>query len=190
MTTPAPPKSGGNVFTRKLGPLPMWVWMVIALVIAGGYALISRSKSASSQATSTASNAAGGVDSSLVPQFVNQTYTTVNPPSAPATTTSSGSTSTSPLNEILQSGHVISPSASKAEVGWTIAQQSPNATQLKVVINGPGVKNQTRYVPASATTATFDALEPGHTYDVSVTPVDAQGQAVGGPNNINLVTSK
>jgi hypothetical protein len=196
MTTPSqpatPPKAsgGGNVFTRKMGPLPMWAWMAIMLVLAGGYYLIKGKGSSSSTTGSTSASTVdtpGGVDSSLVPQFVNQTYVQGAPPAAPAATTS---TSASPINEILQAGHTINPSAGNAQVGWTIAQKSPNATQLKVVINGPGKKNETRYVPASATTATFQDLSPGHTYDVAVTPIDAKGQAVGGPNNINLVTAK
>jgi hypothetical protein len=90
----------------------------------------------------------------------------------------------------LTQGHTINPSAKKAEIGWTIKQQSPNATQLEVVLNGPGVKNQKRYIPASATTATFDNLQPGHTYTAAVTPIDSAGQAVGGPNNVTFITAK
>jgi hypothetical protein len=200
---------GGNVFTRKLGPLPMWAWMAIALLIAVGYYLIKKKSSSASTNTSGAAsspstvNTPGGVDSSLVPQFVNQVYNQETPPPAPNVTVNNttpppttttppptGTPSTSPLNEILQAGHVINPAPGKTEVGWTIKQQSPNATQLKVVVNGPGIKNQTRYIPASATTATIENTQAGHTYDVAVTPVDAQGQAVGGPNNINVVTAK
>lgn len=91
MTTPEEPKSsgGGNVFTRKLGPLPMWAWMGIALAIALAYYLV-KSKSSSTAAatpgTGTDTSGAGGVDSSLVPQFVNQTYVNNTPPAAPAAT--------------------------------------------------------------------------------------------------------
>jgi len=183
----------------------MWGWMAIALLVALFYYLYKKNQSSASSVGSgtgassggAAANTPGGVDASLVPQFVNQTYTTVQPPAAPNVTvnnTTTPPTSTpptaGPLNEILQGGHIISPNPKKAVVGWTIKQQSPNATQLQVVVNGPGIKNQTRYIPASATTATIDSLQPGHTYNVAVTPVDAQGQAVGGPNNIDLVTAK
>lgn len=188
---------GGNVFTRKLGPLPMWGWMAIALLLALFYYLYKKNQSGSSSSGATSSpstvNTPGGVDASLVPQFVNQTYVENTPPAAPAATPAATTTppvANTPLNEILQAGHVINPAAGKTEVGWTIKQQSPNATQLQVVVNGPGIKNQTRYIPASATTATIENTQPGHTYDVAVTPVDAQGQAVGGPNNINVVTAK
>jgi hypothetical protein len=86
-----PSSSGGNVFTRKLGPLPMWAWMAIALVLAIAYYLYKK-KSAASAASATgassgtAANTPGGVDASLVPQFVNQTYTNVSPPAVPITT--------------------------------------------------------------------------------------------------------
>lgn len=87
------PESGGsesgNVFTRKLGPLPVWAWMGIALAVALGYYFWQQnqsnsSSSGSSTSTSADVNTPGGVDSSLVPQFVNQTYTNVTPPSSPS----------------------------------------------------------------------------------------------------------
>lgn len=84
MSTPNEPSSSGNVFTRKLGPLPMWAWMGIALVLAVGYHFYSKSKSSSTTAqTSATNNTPGGVDSSLVPQFINQTYVNGSPPLAP-----------------------------------------------------------------------------------------------------------
>lgn len=203
-----PESSGGsNVFTRKIGPLPMWGWMGIALLLAILYYLYQKNQASSTSSTSTTAsvNTPGGVDSSLVPQFINQNYTTVNPPSAPATTTSTtgstgstgstsstgSSTATSVVSDVLTAGHIISPSPGKATVGWTNGNvNGSGATQLQVVINGPGVaKNQTRYIPASATTATFEDLEPNHDYVVQVTPVDSSGQAVGSPGIINLVTS-
>jgi hypothetical protein len=82
----ARPRSSGNVFTRKVGPLSMWVWMLIALVIAILYYLYkknSESSSSTSTAAAAAGNAPGGVDSSLVPQFVNQVYNQETPPAAP-----------------------------------------------------------------------------------------------------------
>lgn len=84
MSESAPEHSsgGGNVFTRKLGPLPMWAWMGIALAIALGYYLI-KSKSSSSSSDQSSGDAAGGTDSSLVPEFVNQTYVQGSPPAAP-----------------------------------------------------------------------------------------------------------
>ena len=67
----------GNVFTRRIGPLPMWVWLVIVAVIVVGWAYW-RNRQSAGQASS--SSTATGTDASQVPQFVNQTYTTVQPP--------------------------------------------------------------------------------------------------------------
>ncbi len=93
MSMPAEPSGNSNVFTRKVGPLPMWTWMGIALVLAIAYYLYKKHSSAgASQATGsgstsgTAANTPGGVDASLVPQFVNQTYVNGTPPAAPSVT--------------------------------------------------------------------------------------------------------
>jgi hypothetical protein len=70
-----------NIFTHKFGPLPMWVWLVISAGILLGWSYF-RNKSSGQQ-----TQQANTTDASQVPQFVNQTYTTVNPPSAPGTGT-------------------------------------------------------------------------------------------------------
>lgn len=90
----APPrKEGGggakSTFTRKLGPLPLWAWMGVGLAVVLVYANWKKSKQgASSTGTGTAAgatsvNSPGGVDASLVPQFINQTYVQDQPPTAP-----------------------------------------------------------------------------------------------------------
>lgn len=66
-----------NVFTRKIGPLPMWAWVAII-----GGAILAWSFWKNKTAGSTTSTPATGTDASQVPQFVNQTYTTVSPPVA------------------------------------------------------------------------------------------------------------
>lgn len=84
------PQGGGNVFTRKIGPLPMWAWMGIALALAIVYYLYKKHQSGSSSSTSSTQNSSmntpGGVDASLVPQFVNQVYNQETPPVAPNVT--------------------------------------------------------------------------------------------------------
>ena len=78
---PAPPSpsrgraGGGNVFTRKIGPLSMWVWLLIGIALIGAYVLWKRN-----QASQTAQPTA---NASQVPQFVNQVYTNGVPPTAP-----------------------------------------------------------------------------------------------------------
>lgn len=69
---------GGNVFTRHIGPLPMWAWTAIVGAVIVGWAWYKNRQGASSG--SSQSSSAGA---SQVPEFVNQTYTTVQPPSAP-----------------------------------------------------------------------------------------------------------
>ena len=66
----------GNVFTNKLGPLPMWAWVAIA---GAGIVVWAYLKNRSASASST-SGGASSVPASDVPQFVNQTYTTVTAP--------------------------------------------------------------------------------------------------------------
>lgn len=69
-----------GVFSRKLGPLPLWAWMAIMTVVAVGWYVFQQKKSSSSSASSTPS----GTPSNLIPQFVNQTYTNVTPPAEPS----------------------------------------------------------------------------------------------------------
>ena len=84
---PGPDQSSDNVFTRKIGPLPMWGWMAIALLLALFYYLYKKNSSSGGGASASTVNTPGGVDSSLVPQFVNQNYAAPEPPEAPQMTT-------------------------------------------------------------------------------------------------------
>jgi hypothetical protein len=83
-TAPATSKKE-NVFTHKIGPLPMWGWLAIvggALVAWRVYASKNAATAAAQQGTTTNPS----TPSDQVPQFVNQTYTTVTAPSATAAT--------------------------------------------------------------------------------------------------------
>ena len=75
---PEQPGRKENVFTRKIGPLSMWVWVVIIGSAIVAYSLYKR-KTASATATP---GTATGTDASQVPQFVNQTYTNPTAPVA------------------------------------------------------------------------------------------------------------
>jgi hypothetical protein len=90
MAPAAPPAKAGNLFTRKIGPLPMWAWTGIILVPVVIYGVIEHKKSASSSSAST--DASDQTDASQVPQFVNQVYTNPTPPSAPGTPAQAGPT--------------------------------------------------------------------------------------------------
>lgn len=87
MSTPQQGEGGGGgFFTRKIGPLPVWGWTAI---VAGMFLLYSlyKGKKNNSQAQSASTvNQPGGVDASLVPQFINQTYDNDMPPAAPNVT--------------------------------------------------------------------------------------------------------
>lgn len=117
--------AGGNIFTRKLGPLPMWAWMGIGLGGALAFTSWSRNKKAAADAKDkstsgtlpTTQTASGSTPASLIPQFVNQVYTQGTPPAvtqpSPATPAASNDQRTV-LNPIFN------------EVGWNDkAKQSP-----------------------------------------------------------------
>lgn len=78
-----PAERSGNVLTNKLGPLPVWGWAGIGLLGAVLFYLWNKNKS---NRQNSGVNTPGGVDSSLVPQFVNQTYVQNVPPPAPSMT--------------------------------------------------------------------------------------------------------
>ena len=67
---------GGNVFTRKIGPLPMWGWVAIV----GGAILAWAYYKNRTAGSTTSSTSATGTDASQIPQFINQTYVTTSPP--------------------------------------------------------------------------------------------------------------
>jgi len=93
--SPPPARSGGgNFFTQKLGPMPMWAWIGIATAGVLMFYLYRKNQAAASTAAASTSTSTGTdtTDSSLIPQFVNQVYTNNTPPAAPPSTT----TSTSP----------------------------------------------------------------------------------------------
>lgn len=91
MSESAPERSsgGGNVFTRKMGPLPLWGWMAIVAGLALVYSLYKKNQAGSTNtmsANQASANSPGGVDASLVPQFINQEYVNTSPPAAPNVT--------------------------------------------------------------------------------------------------------
>lgn len=87
MSTPNEPSSGGgNFLTRKIGPLPMWGWVAIAAGLILLYSYRQKSQQTTAASTNTAANTPGGVDSSLVPQFINQEYVNTSPPQSPSVT--------------------------------------------------------------------------------------------------------
>ena len=80
MAEPVPPRSEGGfkgALKRPIGPLPTWGWvLVLALVVIGWAWWHNRS-------TQKAAASADTGQSSQVPEFVNQNYTTLQPPVPP-----------------------------------------------------------------------------------------------------------
>ena len=66
-----------NVLKRPIGPLPTWAWVAIVAGIIVAWAWWRNRQTTTSSSTGSTANA------SQVPQFVNQTYTSVQPPSEP-----------------------------------------------------------------------------------------------------------
>jgi hypothetical protein len=109
---PEPRSSGGgNILTRKLGPLPVWGWMGIGLVAAIGWYMIQKKKTPA--ATTAQSASSGTTDTSLIPQFVNQVYTNGRPPSGH--NPRAGTTTTAPPTE---SGGSVIMSIPDGSGGW------------------------------------------------------------------------
>jgi hypothetical protein len=156
-TQPAKPSGGGgNVFQRKIGPLAMWVWMVLALLLALAFYLYRKNAAGSSSNTSGAGsspstvNTPGGVDSSLVPQFVNQTYVQGTPPAAPATatTTVSKTNSTADYSVTSQGNQTLAQMAQTEGVS-TAAFGGTNAA-AKTFLSTTYKKNPKAIIPKGA----------------------------------------
>jgi hypothetical protein len=135
-TPPASSSSKGNLFTRKIGPLSTWVWILLISAPIVLYSFYERSKNAKAAAPATSSATTSGmVSGSQVPQFVNQTYTTVEPPSAPA------SLPTAPV-------HHRQPAPAPAPPTQPTPQPTPvAATPPPVATPTPGPSGVTEPVP-------------------------------------------
>ena len=153
---PAAParSSGGNVFARKLGPLPMWAWMGVALAVALAYYLWKKDKSTTAAGSATAgttstSTGTGTTDSSLIPQFVNQTYVNSAPPSAPGVPGPPGATGAT--------GTAGAAAPAQAQASIYPAPQSTTASKLSntsVKVNWAYITSATPK-PASYTVAAY-----------------------------------
>jgi hypothetical protein len=78
---PAAPARKENVFTNKIGPLPMWAWVAVVAAALVAWRLWSSKNAAAQQQPTTIPS----TPADQVPQFVNQTYVTTTPPNTPAT---------------------------------------------------------------------------------------------------------
>lgn len=120
---------GGNVFMRKLGPAPLWLWMAAGLGVALAWSAIRKNKTAQTApagTASTSSTTAAGSLAAQTPPFIIQNYP--QPPTAPASapTTTPQSTSTpAPITspQVVSVGHNESV---QAVVDWAQKNGFPN----------------------------------------------------------------
>jgi hypothetical protein len=119
-----PASSGGGklgVWKKKYGPLPLWGWGVLVLLGILAY-LWYKNKNANATASSTTASDSTGAGQ--VPQFVNQTYTTVTPPAAAATPASTSTASVSnqiPGHQVITSNGQMTLAQIAAKYGTTSA---------------------------------------------------------------------
>jgi hypothetical protein len=168
---PAPTRSSSsNVFTRKMGPLPVWAWMGVALGVALAYYYWKQNKASASTASQASSTQAGTTDSSLVPQFVNQTYVNDAPPQQP--------------NPVPPPTDVDPGGPSKPPPGNAQANQYPAPTGLKVSkLTGTSAKVNWNYItgatpkPSSYTVALYQLNGKLASYTTVNAPDTASGAA-------------
>lgn len=123
----APPARSSRlgIFSNQLGPFPLWVWMLIFTILAIAYYLYQKQKNGTSNSTS--STTPSGTPSSLIPQFVNQTYVQGTPPSSPnpANPTQVQNVPAAPGNPS------VTPYDTYAHFGW---QAVPGTTSYKLKV--------------------------------------------------------
>jgi LysM repeat protein len=149
--TPGEPQGGKlGVFSSKLGPLPLWAWLAIITIIALVYYVYSQKKNSNSNSSTSNSTGSDEESSSLIPQFVNQTYTQVLPPSppnpsnpsqpAPPQQTQTGGQTTTPPTQTTtpptSTGSSKPPTTSTTTVKTTGKMPAKPSTPSEPIFNG------------------------------------------------------
>jgi hypothetical protein len=182
---PASSKTPSNFLFRTIGPAPVWAWLIAAAALGIGVFLWRRN---SQQSSAAGASNIGTTGDSQIPQFVNQTYTSVTPPdddnNGPDIDVPPHPHEPPPLTVKLWGGKVTSVSNNRATVTW----HATGANKFRVIINGPGFKNKT--TTQTGTTASFTGLHAGHTYVVLVQAIDAAGHAIGQPGKVDIITTR
>ena len=123
---------GGNVFTQRIGPLPMWAWVAIA----GGILLVWRVMAGKkSQAAETTPS----TPADQVPQFVNQTYVSTTAPSAGVGGTVPSPTTPTPPGQPGPTTPMPPTPTTPQQVGRAIASAIASVTGLRAT--GKGATN-------------------------------------------------
>ena len=191
---PQPRSSGGGkirqTLTAPIGPLPMWAWVAIAAVILVAWRLYANKGQQQSQAATSDT----GTSANDVPQFVNQTYTTVTPPQQgppgpPGPPGPAGAEEppgpTGPATRIIPRPEVrpglrppkmvtgikgTGATANSISAAWANVAGATSYL-IRVTYQGKLVKQVTSHSPFS----TITGLGPDHTYTVHVAAVGPGG---------------
>ena len=192
MTTPQPSSGNSNVWTRKYGPMPLWAWGGVVVLLALGYSLYKKHQAAASS-TQTQSNPSvnspGGVDASLVPQFVNQVYTQSQPPAAPNVTVNNQIPTETP-----PSATTPPPNQAKNTVHQYPAPQGVTAKKVSGTSARITFKNLTSPQPAPAS-YTIAIYQGGKVVEQQTVSPDAKGNVTtatitGLPANAKSLTAR
>jgi len=172
-TAPAPAQRSGNIFAQRFGPLPLWGWMGIGAALALAYWYYNKKKQASQVAAGVSADsgaASGTTDSSLIPQFVNQTYVENTPPEAPTPGPPGPSGSPGPPGpvgppgtpapkpppqQLTRTWTAIATASTLAQVarrlGTSVQSMRPQNAIAKTWWNGSYSKNKNALIPKGAT---------------------------------------
>lgn len=131
--------SGGNILTRKIGPLPLWGWMGIGLVLALLYYFYSKNKSGTT-ASAASTSSTSTTSSSLIPEFVNQVYTNSSPPTGTKTHSGGGTETTGPTPTQLNTNQGVIVAVPNGTGGW-MDVTFPNQNSLNNFYSAIGVTN-------------------------------------------------
>ena len=158
MTAPppeAPAARRENVFTHKIGPLPMWAWLAIIAAALVGWRLYS-SRNAATQAQQQGATTTPSTPADQVPQFVNQTYVNTTAPAAQDTGTATpapvptnpapvgSSTQPKPTTTLPGKWHYPAPT------GLTVVNQAAKGISLSWnAVTGPSGQHPNSYVVAT-----------------------------------------
>lgn len=199
MSETAPERGSGNPWTQRLGPLPLWAWAGVILGAALVFMYLRRNASGPQSGDTSASGTDTtdtGDESSQVPQFVNQTYTTVEPPAEepppvnitvppntpPATvTTPPTTTPTQKKKKVGTLGppgniHATRVTSSSIAVAWNkVSGASGYTGHLTYQEPNSGKAGVIGTQSTSGTSMTFGHLGADHTYTVHIATRNSAG---------------
>lgn len=182
---PSRGKSGGKLglFKERIGPLPMWVWVAIIAALLIAWRLYADKKNKSAASTTATGDGSAGADQ--VPEFINQTYTTVtapasqppptgNPPAhapTPTPPSSGGKTGgpTAPGMPVVKPGRATSSSIA----GTWAKVAGATSYHWRVTYQDKLIKQGT----TSSPNVTVSGLDPDHTYTLHVAAVGPGGSS-------------